>query len=235
MAYHLIALIAVIIFSLIHLFANQTNKLSIKTRSQFLSMAGGVAIAYVFVNLLPKLAKSDLIVQQAFAGVFPYFERHVYIMALAGFLLFMVVDKSPHFLRGKGSFLLSLISYAVFNFFVGYAVVDKNDPEVQPLLLFTIAMGLHYFGNDFTLTEEHGREYQSYGKWILVFSLLLGWAAGIWFSLSATAVALLSAFIGGGVIMNVIRHELPKKNPHNLIYFIVFAGIYTAILLSVGT
>ena len=233
MPYPVIALVSVTIFALVHLFAEKTRKLDRLTRGRFLSAGGGVAIAYVFIDLLPKLAKSDLVVSQALQGVFPYFERHVYIMALLGFLLFFVVGQSKTCL-GRNSFWLSISSYAFFNFLVGYAVVDKNDPEVQPLVLFTFAMALHYFSNDFSLSSSHGREYGRAGKWLLVLSLFLGWLVGVFITLPATGIALVSAFIAGGVIMNVIRHELPKENPNSLSSFLICAALYTFILLTIG-
>ena len=155
-------------------------------------------------------------------------------MALAGFLLFFVVDRSHTVLKGKGPFWLSLASYALFNFLVGYAVVDKDDPEVQPLALFTFAMSLHYFTNDYSLSESHGEEYRKKGRWILIASLFLGWLAGVWITLSQTAVALISAFIGGGVIMNVTRNELPEDTPHSLGAFLSLLLSIPGILLFIG-
>lgn len=161
------------LFSSVHIWASKTRALSHDVQGKILSTGGGVAIAYVFIDLLPKLAKSELILRDAFSGIFPYFERHVYILALAGFLLFFIVDQSHQIFNAKGRFWLSLSSYSLFNFFVGYAVCDKDNPEVQPLILFTIAMALHYFVNDFSLTSEHPKTYGSKGRWILIASLFL--------------------------------------------------------------
>jgi hypothetical protein len=234
MSYSFFAFLSVTIFAFVHLWAQKTQGLDKVSHGRFLSAGGGIALAYVFVDLLPKLCINDQIVREAFAGFFPYFERHVYVMALIGFLLFFFVDRSHTVLGKKASFWLSLSSYALFNFFVGYAVVDKDDPEVQPLALFTLAIGLHYFTNDYNLSSEHGKEYKKREKWILIASLYLGWIAGLMISLPPAAIALMSAFIGGGVIMNVTRHELPKENPHSLGAFVLAAFIYTAILLSIG-
>ena len=234
MPYPCIALLSVILFAVVHLFASYTRGWDRISHGRFLSFGGGVAIAYVFVDLLPKLAKSDLIVQQALSGIFPYFERHVYVMALVGFLLFFVVGRCQAIVPKRTGFWLSLVSYALFNFLVGYAVVDKDDPEVQPLFLFTFAMALHYFANDFSLNKAHGKEYSETGKWVLIASLFLGWLVGVWVILPATAVALVSAFIAGGVIMNVTRHELPTENPHSLGAFLLSSLFYTIILLSIG-
>jgi hypothetical protein len=228
------ALISVLVFGLVHLLAEKTKKLDRITHGKFLSMGGGVAIAYVFIDLLPKLCKSDALVTTALQGAFPYFARHVYIMALAGFLLFFGVAQTSNRPKSKHRFWLSLSSYALFNFFVGYAVVDQDNIEVRPLLLFTIAMALHYFTNDYTLSQEHGKIYRKQGRWILALALLLGWLTGAWVTLSEPAIALISAFIGGGVIMNVTRHELPSDRPNSLQSFFFFTLLYTALLLFVG-
>lgn len=111
-------------------------------------------------------------------------------------------------------------------------MVDINNPEVQPLALFTFAMSLHYFTNDYALSETYGDAYRKRGKWILIASLFLGWIAGFITELSQTAVALMGAFIGGGVIMNVTRHELPSEKPNNLRSFILAAVAYTVLLLA---
>lgn len=227
MSYSFYALLSIFVLSAVHLFAAK-----IKADGRFLSFGGGVAIAYVFIDLLPKLAKSDLLVSQTLHGLFPYFERHVYILALLGFILFFVVEKGD----GKGEnrfFHLSLAAYSLFNFLVGYAVVDKDDPEVQPLLLFTFAMALHYFTNDYTLETRHGADYRRFGRWILIASLFLGWLVGLIIAIPGTAVALISAFIGGGVIMNVTRHELPRSSSNSVVTFVLAALLYTVILLVV--
>jgi hypothetical protein len=234
MPYSAIAFISILIFASVHLFAAKIRRLNVKTQGIFLSAGGGIALAYVFVDLLPKLCKSNLVVQKALSGFFPYFERHVYILALIGFLLFFIVDKTQLILPKKQAFWFPFIAYAIFNFFVGYAVVDKDDPDVQPLALFTFAITLHYFVNDYSLNRNHGQTYQQIGKWILILSLFLGWFTGISVTLLEPAIALIGAFIAGGVMMNVIRHELPKTNPNSLATFLVSAFIYTIILLAIG-
>jgi hypothetical protein len=196
--YPLKSLIVVILFALVHLFAHKGTRVDKTFCRQLLSTGSGVAIAYVFVDILPKLSKHDVIVKSTLEPIFPYFERHVYVMALLGFLLFFIVDRSKNIVRDKSAyFYLSLGSYALFNFLVGYAVVDKDNPEVRPLVLFAIAMVLHYFLNDHVLAKEHGKQYDSFAKWILIASLFAGWGMGLVTQLSVTAIALVSAFIGG--------------------------------------
>lgn len=234
MPYELSAFISIMIFVAVHLWARKTEELDRASHGIFLSASGGIAISYVFVDLFPNLCSNDVALKNALAGIFPYFEHHVYVLALIGFLLFFVVDSAHTSLLKRRAFWLSLGSYGLFNFFVGYAVADKNDPDIQPLALFTIAVGLHYFINDFSLSRNHGKAYENFGRWWLICCLVLGWFTGIMITIPVMAVALISAFIAGGVIMNVTRHELPKETPHNLGAFLGAAAVYTVILLAIG-
>ncbi|MBS0655136.1 MAG: hypothetical protein JSR46_05120 [Verrucomicrobia bacterium] len=234
MPYSAVAFLSVFIMQLVHIFAGKTALLDRAKHGRLLSACGGTAIAYVFIDLLPKLAKGAELVQTTFSGIIPYIEEHVYVMALLGFLLFFTVDKCRSSLPKKSSFYLSMCSYALFNFLVGYAVVDKDNPEVQPLILFTFAMALHLFVNGYNLSLSYGQLYNRPGKWILMTSLFLGWLLGIYISLPEAPVALVSAFIGGGIIMNVIRHELPGDSPHSLGAFLTSSLLYAALLLAVG-
>lgn len=233
--YPLNSFIAVTLFSLVHLFASKGKKLDFGFQSRFLSVGSGIAIAYVFLDLLPKLSKNEPVVEASIRRFFPYFVHHVYIMALFGFLLFYVIDRSRDRILGERTYYyLSLGSYALFNMLVGYAVADKDNPEVKPLLLFSFAMSLHYFVNDYSLTKTLGKKYDHSAKYILIGALFFGWILGWLTDISAATVALFSAFIGGGVIMNVTRHELPLRHPNSLPAFLIATIIYSAILLMIG-
>lgn len=227
------AFICVLIFSLIHLGAAKIRLFSTNVQRRFLSFGGGVALTYVFLDILPKLGESELLIKKVLDGAFPYLERHVYILALTGFLLFFLVERHSSQKNGGGIWV-SLSAYAIFNFFVGYAVMDKNNPEVRPLALFAFAMALHYFTNDFALCTSHGDEYGRFEKWILTAFLFAGWLVGTFFVLPGVAIALVSAFIGGGIMMNVVRHELPTNKTNSINSFLLACAFYSIILLSVG-
>ena len=56
------SLFAVMIFALVHLWSEKTHILGTASHGRFLSVGGGVAIAYVFVDILPKLSKNDALI-----------------------------------------------------------------------------------------------------------------------------------------------------------------------------
>jgi predicted membrane protein len=226
--YSVLALISVTILAAVHLYTESVQKWVSKW--WLLAAGSGCSLAYVFIDLLPKLNQKSLAMQAVFAKSMPYLERHAFFMALMGFLLFYIVDYKSRVKKNEKNSWLPLGSYALLNFLVGYAVVDKANLEVQPLVLFTIAMSFFYFTKDYTLQTP---EFHQLGRWILIGALFMGWLIGVFIVLPQAAVALVSAFIGGGVIFNVTRRVLTEK--HSLIVFLSSTLIYTFILMAIGS
>ncbi len=53
------ALIAALGLAAVHLFAQRMRFIALVPRSRWLSAAGGVSVAYVFVHVLPELAEGS--------------------------------------------------------------------------------------------------------------------------------------------------------------------------------
>lgn len=47
--------------------------------------------------------------------------------------------------------------------------------------------------------------------WLLAGAMLAGWGVGLSFAISKAAVAVLFAFLSGGVILNVLKEEWPQE------------------------
>jgi hypothetical protein len=143
----LINLISVVILALIHLFANRIQVLGWLWHGRFLSFASGVSFAYVFVDLLPELARKQTVLKSSFEGVIPILDKHAYVIALFGLLFYYGLQRQPR-QHPYRSYYVAIGGYQLFNFLVGATLADSTDPEIQPIALFTVAMGLHYFVND---------------------------------------------------------------------------------------
>ena len=59
--------------------------------------------------------------------------------------------------------------------------------------------------NDFGLREDHTGAYDRAGSWVLAAAVSAGWAVGLVSEISEAALAVLFAFLAGGMIMNVLK------------------------------
>lgn len=225
-------LITLILFIFIHLFANQAKVLGWLWHGRFLSFASGISFAYVFVDLLPKLQTGQPILKEAFHGVIPYLDHHSYVIALFGLLFFFWIQSRQN---TRFSFLGTMIGYGLFNFLIGASLADENNPDIQPLFLFTIAIGLHYFVNDHNLRKRDEKLYEAYGRWFLSSILAIGWAVGYFFDIPDALVALIVAFVSGGILMNVFHYEFPKEGKGNVLPFSIGALAYCFLILLLGS
>lgn len=232
--FHWHSLLCVTILASIHIFSAFANLAENIWRTRFLSMAGGVAVSYVFVELMPRLGVSQKTLQEISEDLIPLKERHVYLVAFLGFLVFYAVHCIPHS-RSKNKtslpFVCNMISFLFFNFLVGYEIVDIHDPFIQPLYLFTFAVGLHNFITDHSLKEDHGTHYDAFSKIILALFLYLGFLAGLFTSIPQSMVIYGVAFTAGGMILNVLKYELPKEQKGTSFAAFALGGILYSIIL----
>lgn len=241
----MILLTAVLVAGLavIHLFAGRLRFLDVFPRSRWLSAAGGISVAYVFVHLLPDLAKEQETIREAAGESFDFLEYHVYLVSLVGLATFYGLERAAKVSRGRkrearkedsteaGVFWLHVASFTLYNALIGYLILHREEPGLQSLLLFTFAMGVHFVVNDFALRRDHKAAYERAGRWVLVLGIFVGWFVGIFYEVSEAAVAVLFAFLAGGVIMNTLKEELPEEHESRFWAFALGAAVYAVILL----
>ncbi len=220
-------LFSLFILAAIHLFANRPKILGWIWHGRFLSFASGVSLSYVFVDLLPALAKGEPVLKRAFDSVIPYLELHTYLIALAGILFYYGIQSRK---ASRKYQWLPISGYLLFNFFIGATLSDSANPEIQPLTLFTIAIGLHYFIRDHLAQVSKNKLILG----SLIFALFAGYFVGNLSKIPDAATAIGISFVAGGILLNTFQCELPKKEKGGYIWFVCGALLYTAILLSLG-
>ena len=92
-------------------------------------------------------------------------------------------------------------------------------------------MGLHFAVTDFGLREHHKDAYGRVGRWMIAAAVLLGWAIGFAGDVSEATLAMILAFLAGGVILNVLKEELPEERESRFWAFAFGAGAYATLLL----
>lgn len=237
----MLALAIAVVLAGVHVIAGRLRFLEGVPRSRWLSLAGGVSVAYVFIHILPELAAGQEEVEAANVLGVRFVEHHVYLVALLGLAIFYGLERMARRSRGGKEdarpaadpqvFRLHMGSFALYNLLVGYLLLHREEETAQSLLLFGIAMALHFVVNDFGLREHFRDDYDHLGRWLLAASVLAGWLLGLALDLHEAAVAVLFAFLAGGVVLNVLKEELPEERQAR---FLPFAGgvvAYTAVLL----
>jgi zinc transporter ZupT len=226
--------------AVVHLFASKLRFLDVDPRSRWLSMAGGAAVAYVFLHLFPELA----LAQESLERRGPLDTGHeIYLLSLVGLAVFYGLERAAKVSRherreageedvpGPGVFWLHVVSFALYNTLVGYLLLHREDPTRRGLLLFFLAMALHFLVNDYGLRKDHRGAYDRSGRWILSAAVLLGWGIGTQVDIGELPLALLFAFLAGGIVLNVLKEELPAERESRFSAFVLGAGGYAAILM----
>jgi hypothetical protein len=230
--------------ALVHLFSGKLRFLDVTPRSVWLSGASGVSVAYVFVHILPDLSESQEAIKQALAGGLAFLEHHVYLIALVGLAVFYGLERVAEVSRQRnrkagegdvtssGVFWLHICSFAVYNALIGYLLLHREEPGIQSLLFFFFAIALHFVVNDYGLREHHKDAYHRVGRWILAAAVIVGWVIGSGTELSQAAIAVLFSFLAGGIVLNVLKEELPEERQSRFWAFALGAAIYAALLLA---
>lgn len=227
-------------FALVHLLAGRLRFLEGVPRSRWLSMAGGAAVAYVFLHLLPELAAEQRHLEDL--SSLGFIEERVYLVALIGLALFYGLERAAHASRrgGKGSenatepgvFWLHVVSFGLYNLVVGYLLLHREEPGIAGLLWYALAMALHLLVNDYGLREHHKERYHRVGRWLLAAAVLAGWGVGVLVTVERVWLSLLFALLAGGVVLNTLKEELPAERESRFWAFAAGAALYAAVLLA---
>lgn len=237
------SLIAAFALASVHVFSPGLRFLREIPRSRFLSVAGGISVAYVVLRILPGLVEQQREIEAGGgAALAPFLRNHAYVLVLLSIVVFSGLERlarqSRRERRQRGEddrpspavFWLHISTLAVVSFLIGYVLPEQDG--FQPLFLFSLAMLLKFVVNDHGLYADYKERYYRTGRWILAAATLLGWGMGYATGLPPTGVALLQAFIAGAVILNVLKEELPEARESRYWAFALGAVTYAALLLA---
>lgn len=202
------------------------------------SIGGGIASAYVFVHLLPELARGNAEMAEVLGEhveVTALGEVLLFLVAFAGFLLLYGLDHWAERSGGEtGVFAVHLGVFAVYNAVITYALPTRFRVGAGGAVLFVVAMAVHFVLSDRGLAEHYGERFARTGRTVLVGALVVGYLLAWAFApTSTTVVTTMLALLGGFVLYNVFADELPGDRR---LRFPVFAGsatAYAAVLVAV--
>lgn len=241
-------LVAALCLAGVHVIADRVRLDDRLPHRTWISAAGGISIAYVFVHILPELQAGQRAFGEAGVGVVPFLEHHVYLVALLGFAVYYGVERLAREVapdgregdvdaegggEGVAVFWVHLATFGVYNAIIGYFLVHRIESGITGLSIFAVAMGVHLFVIDAGLDRHYGGAYDRYGRWVLAAAILAGWAIAQAVELHEVAIATLFAFLAGGVVLNVVKEEVPEETRSSFLAFAAGAAAYAALLLFV--
>ncbi|MBD2199552.1 MULTISPECIES: hypothetical protein [Calothrix] len=236
--------ICAIALAIVHLFSGKLRFLHYTPRSRWLSFGSGVSVAYVFVHILPELSQAQETLQNSLDTGLAFLEHHVYLVALVGLAVFYGLERFAKKSRqrnqktGKGDvtssevFWIHIAAFAIYNALIGYLLVHREESGIKSLLFFSFAMALHFVVNDNGLRENHKQVYDRLGRWLLAAAIVVGWVIGTVTAIHQAAIAVLFAFLAGGIVLNVLKEELPEERESRFWAFAVGTISYAILLLA---
>lgn len=243
------ALVVTVALAALHLVAPHVHRLPGVPRRAVGSFAGGLAVAYVFLHLLPEVATGNEEVTELLATTFeptPLHELAVFVVALVGFAALYGLERlaersgSPRGRDGAatepppGVYWLHLTSFAVYNGLITYTMPLRFRTGVLFAVLFAVAMGLHFVLTDRGLAEHYPRRFARNGRLLLAGALGAGWVLAALFAPTSTlVVSLLTALLAGGILLNVFKEELPSGRQSSFGWFLIGLVLYAGLLTLV--
>ncbi len=244
------ALVVTLVFVVIHLSSPRIYGFSKHYKKRILSFSGGVAAAYVFLDLLPLIQRADPHLHILFANsplLFIFLEKAIFGVAFLGFITFFVLEyvalnsreneskKSEKSIAdtsaSRNVFYVHLGLTALVSLIICYSIRFEIKSTGLGVLLYTIALSLHFFISDRSMEEHYQNFYVKYGRYTLAIMPLTGWILSVLFSEGESETYVLLAFIAGAVLFNVIKDEVPRLGTGKPVFFFVGAFLYSGLIL----
>jgi hypothetical protein len=230
----------------VHLVSGKLRFLDVIPRSRWLSIAGGVSVAYAFLHLLPELSEHQKVLRQASIPALGFISHHAYLVAAIGLAFFYGIERGAVISRRRrrestqedattpATFWITAGAFAVYNLLIGYLLQKRFAPDSADLLPFALAMALHFLVVDYGLHQHHRKLYSRYGRWLLAIAITFGALTASAIHIPEVALSMIVAFLAGGIILNVLKEELPAERESRFSAFATGLAAYAALLLYLG-
>ena len=208
------------------------------------SIGAGIAMSYVFLDILPHLSSKQYVLQDTVGtGFGAFLEHHAYLLSLAGFVLYfglagvaktsrtsqtvMVEPGEPH-----SAVHVLVLALAAYCFLVGYLIGEQPDHRYEPVIVFALAMMIHMAGVDHTVRHHYPKFYDQIFRYVLAAATFAGWILGIVTIVPDIIFALVFSFVVGAIIIVAFLYELPVvMGGRNYWLFVAGATGFSALLL----
>ena len=236
-----LSLASVSLLMLVHVLVGRMHFLE---QERWRSVGAGVAISYVFLNVLPHLSSKQYALQDTVGtGLGAFLEHHAYLLALAGFVLYFGLAGVAKVSRTSQTVMeepckphpvvrIVVLALAVYCFLVGYLIGEQLDHRYEPVIIFALAMTIHMAGVDHTVHDRYPKLYDNIFRYVLATATFVGWLLGIVTTVPDIIFALVFSFVVGTIIIMAFLYELPVVMEGRR-YWLFVSGVigFSALLL----
>lgn len=199
-------------FSGAHLIAPRLFELRRRFEPRPASFAGGMAVAYIFLHLLPELDVGHEHIGDA-----------IYSLTLVGFCAFYGLEHAFSLLDDESRhrrYFLRMAAACLYNATVVYSLGEQL--PTSPLLgaLYLGGLSMHLIAMDNGLEEHFGRRFLRSGRALLLASVWIGAVLATVTELHEAVVDVSTAMLAGFLMFNVFRDELPSSEAARYPWFV---------------
>lgn len=230
-------LVVLACWAAVHAWAGKLRFLDRLPRSAYLSAAGGISVAYVFLHVLPELRASA----HEHEWAHPLLIEGLALLGLSAF--YGLERMACAWTRGAsdgqsdesvGVFRIHVGAFALYGAMLGLFLGREPEADWVDVLVGGVALGLHLLVNDHGLAQHHGERYAHRARFVLAAAPPVGWTLGQLVAVPETVLAGFFAFLAGAVILNTLKEELPAERESRFWAFAAGAGGYAAITWSLA-
>jgi len=225
------ALIITLVLMIAHYLSPLLTKSLLLGDRQIASFSGGVAVAYVFLHMLPELVEGNEAIGHLLKTTVhetTLFDLSIFVVALIGFLFFYGLELLALRTGGQSSgssvtvYHLHLGTYCLKNFLITYTMPLRVQTGLFFSIVFTGAMSLHFILHDRGFNRHFPRLFSLHGRLLLLGSLFLGWlVTALTEPVNVLLVSLMIAFLSGSIMYNVFKEELPQERQSSYLWFTI--------------
>jgi hypothetical protein len=223
------ALLIVALLTLAHLVSPWVRDRLRSHTPALVSFGGGVAIAYVFVHLIPDLEAGH-----------EYLGERIHVLILAGFLLFYTIELQiarqaraggENARTGGREFWLVIAVSWVYTWLIIVALPAAITTRFVFAVLGGLAIGLHVLYKGYVLHMHHREAFATRGRYVLAVAPLAGWLTHVLLQPSDLVFDVVLALLAGFLMQSVFREELPSVSTARLKWFISGAIVFLVLAL----
>lgn len=216
-------------FVAIHFWSHHLYQFIDKSEQIASSFSGGMAIAYVFIHLLPELESSEKVLGSS-----------LHFIVLIGFLLFYsmqslvwksnINQKNQHFWL----FYIEILFYCLYNGLLVYSLPEQFQQMFLFAVLYLISIGFHLLNNNYTLSKKYPHKFKFWGRYYLIASVVSGFLIYLLANPTKEFISdCIIAMLAGSIMFNVFYEELPSPKTSSVHWFAI--GVMAYVILLTGS